>query len=139
MPNSYTYEEAYDAMLALMKTAWDPTGHQLFYENVEQKRDDDESPYARIDVTHAGGFQATLGGTGARSFRRTGVVTVRIYSQAGKGLQGSLQLAKVAADAYEGQSTGGIWFRNIRVNEIGRDGSFYQTNVVVEFEYDEIK
>lgn len=136
---SYTYEEAYDLMMTLFKTAWDGTGHRAFYENIENDRETDDTAFAHVSISHASGFQATLGGTGSRIFRRTGVITIMIYTQAGKGLQESHQLAKVAADAFEGQSTGGIWFRNVRINEIGREGAFYQTNVIVEFEYDETK
>lgn len=135
---TYTYDQAYDLMMALFKAAWDTTGHEIFWENVENKRETDNTAFARIDISHSIGSQATLGGP-ARSFRRVGAITIRIYTQAGKGLQESYQLAKVAADAFEGKSTGGIWFRNVRINEVGRQGAYYQLNVVVDFEYDEIK
>lgn len=133
-----TYQQAYDAILTLFNTSWVTTGHRVFYENVENDRETDDTAFAYVDFAHATGFQATLGGAN-RSFRRQGIITIRIFTQAGKGLQESHQLAKVAADAFEGQSTGGVWFRNVRINETGRNGAFYQTNVVVEFEYDERK
>lgn len=136
---SLTYEQAYDEILTTFKNAWDTTGHKAFYENIEDDRETDDSAFAKIQVTHSGSRQDTLGGIGSRTFRRSGIVTIRIYTQAGKGLQESHQLAKVATDAFEGKSVSGIWFRNVRAIEIGREGSFYQVNVIAEFEYDEIK
>jgi len=139
MPQSYTYSEAYDAMLALFKSAWDPTGHRVFWDNKEKGRETDTSTYAVVQVNYGGANQASLGGTGNRTFKRNGVVLIMIYAQAGEGLSEGHAAAKVAADAFEGQASGGIWFRNVRINEIGREGSFYQINVLAEFEYDEIK
>lgn len=136
---TYTFVQASDLIHTLFSQEWTSTGLKLFYQNVEDDRDTTRDAFASIDIVHGVGFQATLGGVGRRSFRRSGVVTIRIYTQAGKGLQESRELAKVAVDAFEGRSIEGIWFRNVRMIEIGREGSFFQTNVLAEFEYDEVK
>ena len=85
--------------------------------------------------------QATLSGPiGRRRFRRFGVLIVQLLVPSGRGLSGGTDYAKLIQDAYEGvTSPGGVIFRNVRVNEIGQSGSFYQTNVSADFEYDEIK
>lgn len=128
-------------MLTLFKTAWDTTTYQAHYESVRLQRDTTQDPWAEVFVRHTAGYQATLSSTlGSRIFRREGVIQVRIFIAQGSGLSDAYTLAKVVADAYEGARTsGGAWFRNVRVNEVGRDGEFLQVDVTVDFQYDETK
>lgn len=135
-----TFAQANDDILALLKAAWDPTGHEMFYDDIRDQRETDQTPWAQVVVRHAAGQQDTLGGVGNRSFLRLGVVIVTINTPSGSGLSIAYALAKVVADAYEGVSSpNGVWFRNVRINELGRDGTFYRTNVLIDFEYSEMK
>lgn len=135
-----TFAQANDNILALLKAAWDPTGHEMFYDDIREQREMDQTPWAQVVVRHAAGQQDTLGGIGNRSFLRLGVVIVTINTPSGSGLSTAYALAKVVADAYEGVSSpNGVWFRNVRINELGRDGTFYRTNVLIDFEYSEMK
>ena len=135
-----TYAQANDEILALLKAVWDPTGHKLFYEDVRDQREEDQSPWAMVVVRHAAGQQDSLGGRGRRSFLRLGVAIITNHAPSGSGLSNAYALAKVVADAYEGVSSpNGVWFRNVRVNELGRFGTFFQTTVLVDFEYTETK
>jgi hypothetical protein len=101
--------------------------------------------YARITVNHNTAPQVTLGGktslggSGER-FRNFGIVTVQIFTDSDDGLTTSDVLVKVALDAFRGQKTGEdrVEFRNTRMNEIGQDGPWHQTNVLAEFDYDEV-
>jgi hypothetical protein len=138
---SLTYQQAKDEILAVFKTAWDTTGYPVHYQDVRKQRDRDEEPWAVVTLQHSAGFQSTLSGAqGARTFTRLGFLTTQVFVPVGKGLQESYELAKVVSDAFEGTATpGGVWFRNVRLNEVGRDGEFYQLNVIVEFSYDEVK
>ena len=138
---SLTFEESYDSIYGLFKAAWDPTSYPAYYEAVDKGRMPDDQPWVWVSIEHAGGRQASLSsGTGQARFERNGIFTARIFVAAGKGLQDALPLAKVVADAFEGNSApGGVWFRNVRMNEVGRDGKFFQVNVLAEFTYDEIK
>ena len=137
---SLTYKQANDEILSLLKAAWDPTGHKMFWEGVRDQRETDMSPWATVVVRHAAGQQDTLGGKGHRQFLRLGAVVVTINTPSSSGLSEGYNLAKVVADAYEGVSSpNGVWFRNVRINELGREGTFFQTNVVVDFEYYETK
>lgn len=138
---SLTYGEAVDEITTIFKTAWDTTGHKAFYESVKLSRNSNSDPWAVVTLRHAAGFQATLANNeGARTYRRQGDLTIQIFIKIGKGLQEFYNLAKVVSDAYEGStSPGGVWFRNIRINEVGRDGEFHHNNVKLDFEYDEIK
>lgn len=135
---------ARDAINTAFKAAWDaqtPPIPALLFDDTKQDLSGGEAPYARITVRHNVFQQATLGGIGNRRFRRSGIVAVQIFTPAGEGLTDADKFAKVALDTFEGKNTGGdaIEFRNARINEIGQDGPWFQTNVLAEFEYDEIK
>ena len=138
---SLTYNEAKDEIFSLFKAAWDMTGHPVHWQEVKKSRSKSEDAFAMISIRHAAGFQSTLGSSvGTTRFSRIGFTTIQIFVAAGKGLQEAYVLAKVASDAFEGVSTpGGVWFRNLRLNEVGKNGQFFQLNVVAEFNYDEIK
>lgn len=149
---SLTFEQARDEIHTLFKTAWDAGGSSngvavLYVDSkiTVPKGDDADSnplPWARIAVSHSGGSQASLSGGigGAKRWSRIGLVIIEIFTPLGVGGVLADQLAKITVDAYEGKTTpGAIWFRNVQLNEIGANGAWWKNNIVVEFEYDEIK
>ena len=140
---SLTPEQAYDEILAVFKTAWDGTGWIALYENIagEVPAAGSLDPWARVQMRTAFGNQGSLSGAlGTQRWDRGGDIIVQIFIPLGEGLSRAKQLVKIVLDAYEGVTTsGGAWFRNARENEIGDDGEWHQTNVVIEFTYDEIK
>lgn len=138
-----TYAEARDEMNAQVTEAWldaNPT-YPIFYDDRPGSKPNTELPWARVTVRHNRGDQETLSNPiGQRLFSRDGLVIVQIFTPVGAGLRKSDTLAKVVSDALEGKTTpSGVWFRNVRLREIGPDGSFFQTNVIGEFEYNEAK
>lgn len=147
-----TAATARDEILAAFKAAWDgdPTSSsiQVLYENVpgEPPTDVDAAtgkvpPYVRVSARHFTGGQSTLAGaTGTRTFRRDGAVTVQIFTPTGDGFTLSDSLVPIAKNAYEGAATAsGVWFRNVRHNEVGTSGAWFQVNVIADFTYDEIR
>jgi hypothetical protein len=143
---SLTYLEAVNEMSDIVKAAWDTTAWptNLHYESVAKSRDFAEPTgdvWAGLKIRHIAGRQKALcGATGTNIFERTGNVVVMIKIRQGVGLQNFYNAGKVLADAFEGKSSpGGVWFRNVRINEIGRDGEYHQNNFIVDFEYDEVK
>lgn len=137
-----TYKEAEDSILALIKTAWDTTSYPMLWEGVGS--DDipiSKSPWARTTLRLSTGRQSTLSDESSnKRFERTGFVTVQVFTPIGKGKGTGLTLAKILADAMEGKTTPvGVWFQNVRINEIGIDGDWYQINFISDFIYDEIK
>jgi hypothetical protein len=138
---SLTHKEAVDSMLALFKAAWDTTGFIALYPNVAGDIPTGTDGWARVNIIHSDEEQASLSGAlNTTRFRRDGGLTVQIFTKSGEGLSNGHALTKIVQDAFEGQSTSdGIWFRNVRVNEVGPDGDWYQINVLVDFTYDEIK
>lgn len=134
---------ARNEMLTVVRDAWIAGGEdpaQLRYWDVKENPPG-ASSWARVTVQQATGEQATLSNDdGARKFSRGGIITVQIFTPFGGGLTEADALAKIVEDAFEGQTTpSGIWFRNVRVNEIGQDGDRFQTNVLIDYTYDEIK
>lgn len=138
---SLTITEAKDDILAMVKTAWDTTGKIMIYDDIGGVIPDTADAWARTTLRHTNANQATLsGGLGTQNYDRSGILTIQIFTPSGKGLASSDIYAKLMMDAFEGkQSANGVWFRNVRLNEIGPDGNFFQTNVVVDFEYRELK
>jgi hypothetical protein len=137
---SLTYEQANDDIQKMITDAWSATGYPIFFESVQTDRDEETLPFIRVWVRHTFASQRTLGGQGSRIFERRGFVRIEVYSRITNGLQESYQLAKVASDAYEGRSSdNGVWFRQVRISEMGKDGAFNRTDVIVNFEYHEMK
>ena len=142
---SLTFTEARDEILSLFKTAWDAQAApipQLLYWDVTgdpptgNDSDGDPDPWARITVRHVIGENDAIGGS---LFNREGVVTVQIFSPFGTGLQINDNLAKIAVDAFQGKKTaGGVNFTNVRLNEIGQDGIWFQSNILADFDYCEV-
>lgn len=140
---SLTFAQANDELLAAVKAAFDSLSgtNDIFWESVKGDRSDSDTPFFQVFVRHRTGRNAGFPSANNQAmYRREGDVTIQCFHPVGRGLSSSYADAKVFADAFEGQATsGGIWFRNTRINEIGKDGQFYQLNVVTEFNYDEIK
>ena len=148
---SMTYAQGRDEILTTFKTAWDAgvesAGILVIYPDaknqVPQGNDANNDPlsWARVSVEHVAGFQSTLAGEdGNKIFTRLGLLTVQIFTPRGGGLSLGDSLYKIVVDAFEGKRTAnGAWFKNVRINEIGPSGEWWQTNVIVEFEYDELK
>ncbi|ABP63582.1 BcepGomrgp11 [Burkholderia phage BcepGomr] len=116
----------------------------IAWEGRESARPPDGSaPYVAIFIKHVDGQQASLTDPDMlRRWSRDGLITVQCFGMlsAGQGLEDATYQATIAMRAFEGkQSANGIWFRNARIKEIGSDRGWYQVNMIVEFEYDEVR
>ena len=137
-----------DLILAHFKTAWDagtPPIPVVFYDDNENDLPADDH-YARVTIQHNEFEQRTLGGKpslggGGRRFRRSGLLTVQIFTVNDDGLTSSDALVDLLMDAFEGEDTSSdeVEFINVRANEVGHDGAWHQTNFLAEFRYDRIK
>jgi hypothetical protein len=141
---------AYDEILGAFKTAWDASAGafnegnlpEVRYDGVgKQGPPDGEEPWARVTIRHVAGGQATLlGDAQVTRFTASGIITIQVFYPLKRGgLSNARSLAKVAKSAYEGKSTpSNVWFRNVRIVEVGPDGPWYNVNVLANFEYDEL-
>lgn len=147
-----TIDVATDEILAALKAAWDagatsvagvsstPT---IVYdrEDTGETRGSPGTPWARAVVRHSDSKQATLGNvSGATRHTNYGLATAQIFAPnlAGEGANMGEGLAKVAQAAWKGKSTANVCFRSVKIVEAGRDGPWYQYNVVATFDWQEI-
>jgi hypothetical protein len=143
------YREAVDEILTRFGTEWAAsaaaaisaaTAPQIVYEDDEDGSPDREGPFVRITVQHADGSQRTLGETGNRQFEHEGIAFVQVFApiRASGSMDVAQRLAEVAVAAFEGKRTASVWFRNVRINEIGRSGPFFQINVAADFQWSQV-
>ncbi len=99
------------------------------------------TPWLRFTAKHATGGNASLGGAAGKKRRhRGGILAVQVFTKPGDGRSTADALVAIIQQAYESGSTGnGVWYRNVRFQEVGLSGGFQQTNVLADFEYDEIR
>ena len=133
-----------DAIYLAFETAWNaqtPPVPTLFYDDKEFDLPDGDTPWAFMMVRHVTSTQETLGEIGGRRFRRKGLVTIQVRTPTGLGLSTNDIFSKIALDAFEGIETepDQVIFRRARLQEVGNDGAWFLTNVMADFEYDEVK
>ena len=147
-----TVTQARNEVFTLFRTAWladaSSLGVELRYEDVgptdppKIPTGGDAPSWVRIQLRHADGDQSSLGGeTGTRIFERFGIITVQVFTPTGDGLVLNDTLSLIARNAFEGKTTspGAVRLRRARIVAVGEDGPWYQSNVLVDFEYDEVK
>lgn len=145
-----TFEQARDAILGLFQEALsdgyeaasgDSEEPVVFWDNLDKGvKPPQDRAWFRIVVRHTNGEQTTLQEPGSRRFSREGLVTVQIFTPAGaRGLTLVDRLGTMATNAFEGRQADGVWFRNVRLNEVGNTDAWFQTNVIAEFYYEQTK
>jgi len=136
---SLTVTQARNEMTAMVAAAL-PVD-TIAFDDLPGKVPDTMTSWYRLTIRHSDGEQETLAdATGKKRFLRQGLLTVQIFTPVGGGLSIADESVKMILDIFEGKaSAGGIWFRNARFREIGAEGDFFQTNVLVDFQYTETK
>lgn len=143
-----TIAEAKDEMIGVFYTAWsaDSESASLFVLYPNEEIDDDDTSadaaWARVTIKHFDNRfspQSLTGGLGTKNYQRDGGITISIFTPIGLGADLGNALTKIVMDAFEGQRSGGVWFRNVRFNEVGKSGAWDQVNIKANFNYSEIK
>jgi len=140
---TYTITEGRDAILSIFQVAWATTGYpEAQYAGSFGDAPNQSDPWARVQVVHVGGGAASLGNVaGVKRWRRVGVMTAQLFAKANQdGLTELDVLAKLIMTAYEKPADPGhgVWYRNVRLNEVGQSGDWTQFNIVADFSYDEV-
>jgi Bacteriophage related domain of unknown function len=136
-----TASEARDQMFAVFKAAWDttPVPTNVVYPDKASQVIPAGQAYARLSVRHADGHQSSLGGAmGAKRYTQTGTLWVQVFAPVGDGLVTAYALAQTVVNAYR-TARGTVWFRNVRMQEVGNAGAFEQINVLATFNYDDVR
>jgi len=141
-----TQTAARDAIIDTLRDAWlaDPitVGIELQYDNVKADPPGEDAagnalPFARITVRHQISPQETIGGVGNRKHLTEGLVTVQVFTASGDGHTLPDQIAEILKAAMRNVRVGDLWFFDVRVNEIGTDGPWFNQNVLGNFRYEE--
>lgn len=141
MSGTYTFDEARDIICGVFKDAWDvyPGTPPAIYTDIPG--DTPSAPlWARVILRHATGRQSSLSGAinGCQRFTNRGTVFIQVFAEVGNGSVDAYDAAQAIATAFRKAQTG-VWFRNVRINEVGADGNFVQHNVLSDFSYDDVR
>lgn len=135
-----TFDEARDIILKVFKDAWDLTGFPVTWTDVPGSAPTSETVWARATIRHATGAQASLAGeNGARRWARTGTVYIQVFAPVGDGSKAGYEAAQIVVNAFQASRHENVWFRDVRMNEVGTSGAFEQLNVLATFSYDDVR
>lgn len=96
-----------------------------------------QAPWARVTIRHQSGNVSSLqNDAGQARYTARGTLFVQVFTPAGDGNTTGLTLAWAIVKAFR-NARGAVWFRNQRIQDVGSGGSGTQTNVLVDFSYDD--
>lgn len=147
------YDVALDDIYSVLNVAWlggaaAVVGYvpEIRWPGVEDSTKPDGSKFwARISTQTVTEEQTGFGvcPTETNAMRTTafGLVFVQLFCP--KNVDTSFEfgklLAKLVRSAYRGRKTvNGVWFRNVRINELSAEDLWHRFNVIAEYEYDEV-
>ena len=136
-----TLNQATERIYQTFQTDWGTTSVFTF-DNEEFDPPEAGVDWVRLAVRHFDSNQETLGGVGNRKFLREGRIFVQCFTALDKGRAAADNLATIARNIFEGKTLGteSIRCTDSVVREIGPiDDGFYQVNVEIAFNYDEVK
>lgn len=143
---SCTYQEACDIINTIALSGWNKAvastpNTQIYFDDVDEGNTPSASitNYCRVIIRHNDGFQSSLTGPleGKKCYTNTGVVTAQVSSKQGQGNSEARELANVIANEFR-LARERVWFRNVRINEIGSYGPYVRVNLLCDFTYDEV-
>lgn len=100
---------------------------------------DTPNEWVRLSVRHNARVQSTMGGTGNRRFRASGLIVVQIYTQPNQGLRRGDGLGQSILGIYEGVGFSGIDCTTGLVRESIPEDEYTVHIASIAFDYDEIK
>lgn len=129
-----TPAEATSAIYARWISLWTATPYTFDNEKFDPVSN---KAWARVVTRQLVSAQETLGRIGARRFRREGIIIIQIFVPPDTGTREARELAKAAADIYEGVSFSSVDCTNAQIAEISDQPSWFQVNVEVDYAYEE--
>lgn len=128
--------EAITAMQGYFDTQWSDT--PILWGGDDPTKIPNET-FVRFNILHNEGTQVTMGDPNNNRHRRFGTITIQIFQPEGAYGVEARTHAKNILSIYTGLVQSDIIYRNPILREVGNDGhGWYQINVVMNFQYDEI-
>lgn len=93
-------------------------------------------PFIRPTITQTLSELTTVASPGKGNYREYGILTVQVFTEQNKGSRPNATLADGVAALFRGYNEERLYMHEARINRIGSDKEFFQTNVLVEFYYD---
>lgn len=137
-----TLSQAHDQILALLPSAVTALAVHYPDEATPAGFPPATASWARISITDVDQERPPplCASTGGRRYTTNGLLTIELYVLSGSGRTASDALAEAVLAAFRGKYTsGGVWFRRERVNDVGADGPWWHVNVLLEYQYDTIQ
>lgn len=133
------FREARDYINKVFKDVW-PLAYPVRWTDVPGDTPTGNTVWARVIIRHADGRQSSLADdTGQKRWLREGTVFIQVFAPVGDGSAAGYDAAQLVVNAYQAAKHCNVWFRNVRMNEVGNSGSFEQINVLATFSYDDVR
>lgn len=145
-----TYSEAYDTITNKLILDWATNAAnivgtmtpapELRFTDVE-KGEIPEGYFARFTMQPVFERQRTFRNGEDQRYQSSGVIIIQVFAPRSdqQGAERQRLLAEVARGIFRGKTFDGcIWFRNVRINRLDAEAKYLRTNVVMEYEFDEI-
>jgi len=142
---SYTIQEAYDTILTKFSNGWVSSGYvvgNLRFDDSKGNLPDSDQTWARVNYKNIDSQKRSLSGfVNGASYVRSSLLTAQLFVPSGTGKRNSNKIGQEMLDLFEGGDTSlsAMWFTSIKVNEIGNDGPWLHSNLVVEIKYHQTK
>lgn len=131
--------QAKDTMLELVRVWSSDNKVTVIWPDKDGKPPTGQVPWARVTIKHATGGQSSLSDqNGLQRHTYTGTLYVQLFTpKNGGNLSEMLSDSLLLSLRHFRNDT--LWFRDMRAIEVGRDGDFFQVNVLTTFTYDDIR
>jgi hypothetical protein len=123
-----------DAGLPVVNTG---PNKNLFWQDVKgEMPKNPDFPFARAFIQHVETEQVTLQSEpGERVYARYGLATFMLHAPTGSGYTTAYEIAERVIRRFQA-ADGCIWFKNVRLEEMGGYGNYVRIDVLVEFRYE---
>lgn len=99
-----------------------------------------EKKWIRFNIEVANRFKVSVGeGEGAAQWRVIGNLVLQVFTPLDIGTKLKTDLLNELIPVFQGKTYSGVVFRTPTENDIGKSGSWYQTNVICPFYHDTIQ
>ena len=92
--------------------------------------------FIRIVLTQTLSTLTTTAEYGKGNYREFGLITVQVLTQKNKGAGENLELSDAIANIFRGWSEDRLFIHESRIDRIGQDKEWYQSNVLIDYYYD---
>ena len=147
-----TLVTATDDILSKFKVAWETPGADsdlgggnyvsVYWPNTDKDAPTDVSiEWVKIHPLDLGKGSHSGIGSGTGRYTRVGFIIFQIFTEKGQGPYRANELAQIILDAYDGERTdNGVIFLDTEVVNVGvEEGGWFQTNITVQYEFDQFK